>query len=54
MREAEKELKARVPRSTIRIDWKSRVVFADDTAVFKQEAGDLTGVFSAPFSDLSV
>lgn len=54
LREAEKKLKARVPRSTIRIDWKSRAVNVDSSAGFKQESGDLTGVFCAPFNDLSL
>ena len=53
MREAEKKLKARVPRSAIRLDWKSRSASVDGAVAFKQEAGDLTGTFLRPFSDLS-
>ena len=53
IREAERKLKARVPRSTVSVDWKARSVNVDNSPAFKQESGDLTGKFLMSFSDLS-
>ena len=54
VREAERKVKANAPGSRVEVNWKDRAVTVDGMVVFKQEPGDLTGVFKVPYSALSL